>query len=232
MIKSGHPSTNETQVAAAIAEQVSALEVLNTPNVRKIRQRYSRQLANADPEVMVALAQQLIHGYGHRALAYELLAHHPKAFQSLNATKLEALGRGINSWSSVDSFARTLAGPAWLHGLVRDETIHRWAHSPDRWWRRAALASTVALNTRTQGGYGDTDRTLAICRLLAADGDDMVYKALSWALRALVVHDPAAVEAFIEEHRGQLHARVVREVRNKLATGLKNPPGGLQSHRR
>jgi len=60
----------------------------------------------------------------------------------------------------------------------------------------------------------------------------MVYKALSWALRALVVHDPAAVEAFIEEHRGQLHARVVREVRNKLATGLKNPPRGLQSHRR
>ena len=51
----------------------------------------------------------------------------------------------------------------------------------------------------------------------------MVVKALSWALRALVVHDLGAVQAFLEEHDEQLAARVKREVRNKLTTGLKNP---------
>jgi 3-methyladenine DNA glycosylase AlkD len=62
-----------------------------------------------------------------------------------------------------------------------------------------------------------------VCRLLVADHEDMVVKALSWALRELVVHDPQAVGAFLEEHEGVLAARVKREVRNKLMTGLKNP---------
>jgi 3-methyladenine DNA glycosylase AlkD len=62
-----------------------------------------------------------------------------------------------------------------------------------------------------------------VCRLLASDHADMVAKALSWALRELVVHDAGAVVQFLSEHEGVLAARVKREVRHKLATGLKNP---------
>ncbi|MFQ5595404.1 MAG: DNA alkylation repair protein, partial [Anaerolineae bacterium] len=143
--------------------------------------------------------------------------------RSMGAAEIKEFGRGINSWSSVDAFARTLAGPAWLDGQVPDELIHRWAGSEDHWWRRAALVSTVALNMRSRGGTGDVPRTLAVCRLLVDDHDDMVVKAMSWALRELVVHDPDAVRAFLAEHDDVLAARVKREVRNKLTTGLKNP---------
>ncbi|MEA3325921.1 MAG: DNA alkylation repair protein [Chloroflexota bacterium] len=129
----------------------------------------------------------------------------------------------MNSWWSVDSFARTLAGPAWLRGQVSDGLIHKWAHSEDRWWRRAALVSTVALNMRSHGGMGDIPRTLEVCRLLVDDHDDMVVKAMSWTLRELVVHDPGAVSGFLGENEDVLAARVKREVRNKLTTGLKNP---------
>jgi 3-methyladenine DNA glycosylase AlkD len=51
----------------------------------------------------------------------------------------------------------------------------------------------------------------------------MVAKALSWALRELVVHDAKAVQRFLDEHEEVLAARVKREVKNKLRTGLKNP---------
>jgi 3-methyladenine DNA glycosylase AlkD len=54
----------------------------------------------------------------------------------------------------------------------------------------------------------------------------MVYKALSWALRALVVHDPDAVRRFLAEHEDVLAAQVKREVNNKLNTGVKNPRKG------
>jgi 3-methyladenine DNA glycosylase AlkD len=59
--------------------------------------------------------------------------------------------------------------------------------------------------------------------VLVDDRDDMVVKALSWALRELTVWDPAAVQAFLDEHGDRVAARVRREVSNKLATGLKNP---------
>jgi len=76
------------------------------------------------------------------------------------------------------------------------------------------------LNIRSKGGKGDVPRTLCICDLLADDHDEMVEKALSWALRELIVHDPSAVREFMHEH-DELGRRVKREVLNKLTTGLK-----------
>jgi len=210
-------------LAAQIAAEIRALAVRNTPNVRAIRRRYSAQLKDGDAEYVIAVAHALLRVQGLRGVACELIAGHAGAFQRMGAAELETLGQGINSWGSVDVFARILSGPAWLRGQVSDGLIACWARSPDRWWRRAALVSTVALNVRSHGGHGDVARTLAICRLLVADHDDMVVKAMSWALRELVVHDPEAVRTFLQEHENSLAARVKREVRNKLNTGLKNP---------
>jgi hypothetical protein len=95
-----------------------------------------------------------------------------------------------------------------------------WARGGDRWWRRAALVSTVPLSRR--GGTADVRRTTRICRLLASDRDDMVVKAVSWALRELTKRNPASARAFIASYRHDLTARVIREVENKLRTGLKS----------
>jgi len=53
----------------------------------------------------------------------------------------------------------------------------------------------------------------------------MVVKAMSWALRALAGKDPAAVKRYLTAHHAVLAPRVIREVRNKLDTGLKSAPG-------
>jgi 3-methyladenine DNA glycosylase AlkD len=203
--------------------EIRALPVRNSPNVRVIRRRYSRQLGQAGPEYVLDLARALFREHGQRGLACELIANHRAAFGRIGEAELEEFGQGINSWGSVDGFARLLSGPVWLKEQVSDELIHRWARSEDLWWRRAALVSTVALNVRSHGGMGDVPRTLEVCRMLVDDHEDMVVKAMSWALRELVVHDPDAVRAFLQEHEDVLAARVKREVRNKLATGLKNP---------
>ena len=80
--------------------------------------------------------------------------------------------------------------------------------------------STVALNAKIDGGSGDTTRTLRICKALVDDTDDMVIKALSWALRELVRSDAKAVGNFIDQREDELPARVLREVRNKIAHRL------------
>jgi 3-methyladenine DNA glycosylase AlkD len=108
-----------------------------------------------------------------------------------------------------------------VRGLASDALIDRWAASADRWKRRTALVSTVALNMKADGGAGDAERTLAVCGKLAGDRDDMVEKALSWALRALAGRDSASVRRFLASEDARLGARVNREVRNKLETGLK-----------
>jgi len=215
-------------LATEIDAQIQALPVRNSPNVRSVRREYSKRLRNAPRDFVLALTMALVHTHGYRGTAYELLAYHKPTFNSLTVADIEALGEGIDRWHSVDGFARLVSGPAWFKGLISDDVIHRWARSDDLWWRRAALVSTVALNMRSHGGYGDVDRTLAVCRMLVDDHEDLVVKALSWALRQLVVHDPDAVLGFLSRYEERLAARIKREVRNKLETGLKNPRRSIQ----
>ena len=210
-------------MAAQMDAEMRARLVRNAKTARAVRRKYSRLLRSEPGELVLEVGQALVHARGQRWLGTELVRSHRGAFGQVSEAELEDFGRGINSWDSVDVFARLLAGPAWMRGQVPDELIHRWARSDDRWWRRAALVSTVALNVRSHGGMGDVPRTFEVCRMLVNDYDDMVVKALSWALRELVVHDPAAVRGFLAEHDTVLAARVKREVRNKLETGLKNP---------
>ncbi len=211
------------ELASAFDAEHRALAVHKTDSERAICLKFNGLLRQAPAEYVLAFAKALLFTYGHRWQAYELIAGHKAAYRRLDADELELLGQGINSWWATDSFARTLSGPAWRDGMVDDALIVKWANSTDFWWRRAALVSTVAFNIRSLGGKGDVPRTLSICRMLAADHEDMVVKALSWALRELVYFDPQSVEGFLKEYDPVLAGRVKREVGSKLKTGLKNP---------
>ncbi|HOP07940.1 MAG TPA: DNA alkylation repair protein [candidate division Zixibacteria bacterium] len=213
------------EIADGLIAELEALPKKDAVSLRAVRRKYSRILKQRPVKEMVKLALKLIEEPTHprRYAAYELLECHPGAIQQLKLSQVRALGKGIDSWGAVDMFSGYVAGQVWRHGGIGDAEIARWARSSDRWWRRAALVATVPLNAKAQGGEGDTKRTLAVCRMLMDDRDDMVVKAYSWALRVLSRTDTQAVKTFIEENRDRLAARVVREVTNKLTTGLKNP---------
>ena len=126
------------EAAAQIADAIRALPVPNTANVRAVRRRFSRQLAQAEPAFVLSLARELLERYDQRWVAYELIRNHQATFHTIGEAELVEMGHGINSWDTVDAFARTLSGPAWLNGQVADDVIHQWARSEDLWWRRAA----------------------------------------------------------------------------------------------
>jgi 3-methyladenine DNA glycosylase AlkD len=215
------------ELVGEIDSRLRALPNLKIESVRGVRKEFSKRLANTSPQIVIGVSLRLLQldrpGFEYRFVAYELVYHHKAALRILDGKELELLGRGISSWGDVDTFSCYLAGPAWREHQVSDELIRRWARSEDRWWRRCSLVCTVALNNKARGGRGDTARTLEICRILVNDRDDMVVKGMSWALRELSRRDPQAVQAFLVEFKGVLAPRVVREVNNKLATGLKNP---------
>jgi len=207
-----------------IEARVVAMPVRNAPALRELRREYSKGIATVPPRDVIRIASALIaHRRVHRFFGDELIASRPDALGTLDRDQLERLGSGISSWDQVDCFACYLSGPAWREGQVEDKTIVSWAKSKDRWWRRAALVSTVPLNVKARGGRGDAKRTLRICALLIEDRDPMIAKALSWALRALVDRDPDAVRQFLDGNEARLSALVRREVRHKLTTGRKQP---------
>ena len=205
----------------------SRLEILgvSAPDMRRVLRPLAHGLAGVPSSRVLAVARALLvtHVHEARQVAFELVGGRPDVLRALDAAAVQALGKGNDNWASVDAFGVCVAGPAWRDGQVRDADVLAWCRNPDRWWRRTALVSTVALNAPSRGGRGDVRRTLRICRALAGDGDVMVAKGLSWALRALVPVDAAAVRMFLRKEHARLPALVRREVGNKLDTGRKNP---------
>ena len=202
------------------------------PKMRPIVRRFAQDLRAEPPRAILDVALALVRGgtVEGRQVGYELVSRRKDARALLTARLVKRLGRDNDNWASVDGFAVFVSGPAWREGRVSDRDVVRWAGSADRWWRRTALVSSVALNVAARGGHGDTRRTLLICsqfvRCLPAGasakaGDAMLAKALSWSLRSLVKHDPGAVRAFLDAHGADLPAVVRREVETKLRTGRK-----------
>jgi 3-methyladenine DNA glycosylase AlkD len=218
-------SVSQQSQAAEILTAIVALSDRSTPSVRRLRREYSRRLRDLSGEfvrtVALAVAEAAVAGALH--VACELIAEHREAFAGLKARDLKRLCARLAGWGAVDLFGLTLAGQAWREGILSDATVLEWARSADRWLRRLALVTTVPLNSRARGGKGDAARTLKVCRALVDDRDDMVVKALSWALRELAKRDPQPVIDFLKRYGARMAARVAREVENKLKTGLKNP---------
>lgn len=188
--------------------------------VRDIKQRTKHEDGKAVYRLALAIIRRnTLEG---RQAAYEILAAHKQAMAALDLRQLEALGKGIDNWASVDGFACGLSGVAWRKGQISDADIKRWARSPDPWWRRAGVVSTVPLNLKSRGGTGDSKRTLMICELAVGDEHLMVHKALSWALRQLAGFDARSVREFLGQHDSKLPSLVKREVTRKLTTGKKN----------
>ncbi|MFC1639432.1 DNA alkylation repair protein [Gemmatimonadota bacterium] len=211
------------QLAREVSSKLRSLDVVNAASLRAVRRELSSQLESASSRDTINLAFQIIERAppGAYPVMYELLAYHPTAMSALRLADLTRLGKNMSGWGEVDCFSY-LAGVAWRNGQISQSDVHKWARSDNRWWRRAALVSTVPLNMKSAGGRGDANRTLALCRLLLDDRDDMVVKAMSWALRALATRDPKRVEEFVEKHQNTLARRASREVRNKLRTGRKD----------
>lgn len=220
------PHASEERRQVAVTYFPTAMRVLGVPvpALRPIAKALARERKHAPPAEVLRLAHALIHedSMETRQVAYELLEFHKAAALALTEDDIEQLRRGLDNWASVDSFAMSVAGPAWRRGQLPDSRIDAWAQSDDRFVRRLALVCTVPLNMKSRGGKGDVPRTLRLCSALAADRDDFVVKALSWALREILPHDEAAVRAFVSAQQSTLHRRIVREVESKLNTGRKN----------
>ncbi len=197
-------------IAAEIRAEIAALPRRNTPSMRVVRKAWSAKLKPASAPDVIAAAQTL-EGPApqeQKWVAYELIRHHKAAFEAVTPEQVEDFAGRIASWYATDAFGTILSGPLWAKGRLPDELIEAWSRSPQMWLRRSALVATVGLNASLPGRRGDPGRTLPICLRLAADREDMIEKAVSWALRYLSQRDKPVVEAFMAQHGAGFRPRV------------------------
>src|ERR1043166_9918210 len=70
----------------------------NTEGLRAVRRRISKEIAALDRTAVLDLAQHLVELRSSRFVAYELVANHRAAIESITAAEVESLGRGMDEW--------------------------------------------------------------------------------------------------------------------------------------
>ncbi len=108
-------------------------------------------------------------------------------------------------WDTVDGLSGVVANLVANHpSLVAD--MERWIVDDNMWIARMALLHQLGAK-----GSTDTERLFRFCLAQASSREFFLRKAIGWALRDYAWHDPAAVSAFVDEHRRTLSALSIRE---------------------
>jgi 3-methyladenine DNA glycosylase AlkD len=114
---------------------------------------------------------------------------------------MKVLKRGqINNWDLIDVSAPTI-GQYLLNEKGALATLRTMAKSKELWIRRAAILFTFA-SLR----IGDTKPTIEIARALLRDDQDLMHKAVGWALREVGKRDSDQLREFLRKH-GKMMSR-------------------------
>jgi 3-methyladenine DNA glycosylase AlkD len=197
---------------------------VTNPDIKALLKEIRAKYGPGSPGAWIDLCKALVATgvFECQVLAYEMIGRDRKLLDALEYRDLSELGQNLDNWASVDHYTVGIFGVLWGRGVVKDSHIDKLLESDNFWDRRVAVVSTVALNLKSRGGRGDTPRTIAVCERVVDERQDMIQKALSWALRELSKRDREAVYSFMERYKNRLPNRVVREVNHKLDFGTKN----------
>jgi 3-methyladenine DNA glycosylase AlkD len=139
--------------------------------------------------------------------------------------------RFVNNWDLVDCSAPQVVG-GYLMTRPR-EPLSVLARSESLWERRIAVVSTQHFIR-----HGELGETLAICRLLLGDREDLIHKAAGWMLREVGKRDQSALEGFLDRNRATMPRTMLRYAIERLPPDQrraylqgKKPPGGGAAER-
>ena len=174
---------------------------LTVPQMRTLAKEY-RAISN---EETVDLLQSAFHD--ERAIALFILV---QAFAKGDPAKQKQIydlylqqTKFINSWDLVDGSAAQIVG-AFLMDKSR-KPLYTLAKSQNLWERRIAIIATFHFIRRNE--FADT---LKISKLLIADKEDLIHKAVGWMLREVGKRNLDVEETFLIEHYEKMLRTMLR----------------------
>jgi 3-methyladenine DNA glycosylase AlkD len=127
------------------------------------------------------------------------------------------ISRYINNWASCDTFCNHTVGflvekhPS----LLKD--LKKWAHSPNRWMKRAAAVSLII---PARKGLFLPD-IFEIADTLLTDPDDMVQKGYGWMLKVAANKQEREVFQYVMKNKKAMPRTALRYAIEKMPVELK-----------
>lgn len=120
----------------------------------------------------------------------------------------------ISNSETCDQLATQFAGKILLSNIDLITDLKKWAGQTNVWRRRFAAAATVALN---RGGHSNPAATFEVLRPLVSDNNDMVRKAVAWAIREASKADEESAFRFLMDIKETAVPHVIKYGSEKLS---------------
>lgn len=166
---------------------------IKTPIQRKIAKKYF----NLNSKQIEKLLHNKIHNYRFIALLI-LIAKYQKGGEKIRKQIYKFYlknSRWVNNWDLVDISAPKIVGNYLLDKKEQRKILSKLAKSKNLWEKRIAILSTFAFIKNKQ--FKDA---LKISRILLADKNDLIHKAVGWMLREIGKINQPAEEKFLKKH--------------------------------
>jgi 3-methyladenine DNA glycosylase AlkD len=111
--------------------------------------------------------------------------------------------RHVNNWDLVDESAEYIVGAFLVEKSKKP--LYLLARSSNLWERRIAIMATFHF---IKGG--NFKETLKIARILLADKEDLIHKAVGWMLREVGKRSLQSAERFLKEHYKEMPRTMLR----------------------
>jgi len=121
------------------------------------------------------------------------------------------------NWATTDAICGALIGPTLAGHPEAARAMDRWARHRNVWVRRAAIVGLIPLARRG----GALDRVYAIARRLHGDREDLIQKAVGWALREAGKTDPARLERYLRALGPEIPRTTVRYAIERFSTATR-----------
>ncbi|MCP4108162.1 MAG: DNA alkylation repair protein [Desulfobacteraceae bacterium] len=160
---------------------------VTVPNLRNVLKELKKQTKHYSNSERLKLVKELnkTNIFECQQLAFKYIENDKGTLRELTEKDIDELGERIDNWVTADNYGALVVGYSWREGIISTDKIKSYLKSDDFWIRRIAIVATVSLNQKARGGKGDVKQTLEICELVVDDHQDMINKALSWALTQL-----------------------------------------------
>lgn len=196
---------------------------VRTANVRKLASEYALKIHGK--EDFDKLLDFLDEAYNHKnitlvAVGLEILRKRNKYLEPSILSRLKNWVPLISDWAVADGTAIIVTSSLLEKNLISLDDLLFLKNHGNLFGRRIYITSMV-LPIRKENC--DIGLFLSELEYFIKDKDKYIYKAISWVLREGTRKFKPQIAVFLEQHSKELHSLVVREVRNKLETGKKNP---------
>jgi len=185
---------------------------VTNPDIRKVAKQY--------PDIDLSEIELLLHSPIHedKLCALILLVNKNKKAtpeQRKDIAKMYIVNLAfINNWDLVDLSAHYILGRAIADGIQPMSILDQLTNSSILWERRIAIISTMYFISQ-----GDINPSLKMAKKLLTDKEDLIHKAVGWALREAWKKYPQKVEQFLIHNYSQLPRTTLRYAIERMEEG-------------